>query len=158
MYRGFHLSSLFRGVSTVALLGVLMGSSAHAADQPSSVTFSVPVSAVIVASVGAIRPLSSSLTDSLIHASAHGSLSLPALSWVRSTGTRDLFSGLMLASASDSSVPTPAAVSRSAFPSSGQSTGFAPSSATTADASRFVVASRAVPRSPGYVSVAMTYE
>jgi len=158
MYRGFHLSSLFRGVSTVALFGVAMGSSAHAADQPASATFSVPVSAVIVASVGAVRPLSSTLTDSLIHTSAHGSLALPALTWVRSTGTRDLFSGLMLASASDSGVPTTAAGSRSASPSSGQGTGFAPSSVTTVEASRFVVASRAVPRSPGYVSVAMTYE
>jgi hypothetical protein len=158
MYRGFHLFSLFRGVSTAALCGVAMGSSAHAADQPGGVTFSVPVSAVIVASVGAVRPLSSALTDSLNRTSARGSLALPPLTWVRSTGTRDLFSGLMLASASDSGVSTPAAISRSAFSSLGQSTGFAPSAVMTTEGSRFVVASRAAPRSPGYISVAMTYE
>ena len=161
-----------RSVATTLLLGALTMTSARAGDGLGSVSGLVSVSASIVGSTGVVRPIASPLTFSTRSMLTGMAVELPRADWLRSTGPADLTSALVLASAAD-----PGGAVQRARPEAQTATGSPASSTAAPDSARAglivgsvtsvvsdrrsgsaVMVSRADWRTPGYVSLAMTYE
>lgn len=161
-----------RSVAATLLLGVLTATSVRAADGLGSVSSLVSVSASIVGNTGVVRAITSPLTLSTRSMLTGMAVELPRSAWLRSTGPADLTSALVLASAADAggAVQRPRQEAQPATTSPVSSTvapdsvraGLIVGSATSVVSDRrsgsAVMVSRADWRTPGYVSLAMTYE
>lgn len=161
-------------------LGLLLGclaAPASASDRSGSVYGIVPVSATIVGSSGVIRPITTPLILSVQAMMSGASLELPRAGWLRSTGPADVASALMVAGSpdvgtgsqrvrSESLSSAPATTTTTTTTSSVGSADGARGGQTSSPGSPglaggrggAVLVSRVDRRTPGYVSLAMTYE
>lgn len=160
-------------------LGLLLGclaAPASASDRSGSVYGIVPVSATIVGSSGVIRPITTPLILSVQAMMSGASLELPRAGWLRSTGPADVASALMVAGSPDVGTGSQRVRSESLSSAPATTTTTTTSSVGSADGARggqtsspgslglaggrggAVLVSRVDRRTPGYVSLAMTYE